>query len=149
MALGHPFVDAMFRRVGDHSFGGHAAVRVIQADGFDSATPKAGYQFNFTVRSRVQREDGDEYLFELYTIVVLPDGALDERLAELAAREFCLQEIPGGVPLEALRQLDSLDPDSAYQLAKAALEKRAQFWDWDEDVDLIGIAKLVVMPLRD
>jgi hypothetical protein len=146
LALGHPFVDAMFRRVGDYSFGGHTAVRVIQVEGPDPASPKAAYQFNFTVRSRVQREDGDEYLFELHTIVVLPDGSLDDRLAELAAREFCLQEIPDGVPLEALRQLDSLDPDSAYEVAKAALEKRAQFWDWDEDVDLIGVAKLVALP---
>jgi superfamily II DNA or RNA helicase len=149
LALGHPFVDAMLRRVGDYSFGGHTAVRVIQADSFDSATPAAGYQFNFAVRSRVQREDGDEYLFELHTIVVLPDGSLDKRLAELAAREFCLQEIPDDVPLEALRQLDSLDPDSAHEAAKAALEKRAHFWDWDEDVDLIGVAKLVIVPHRD
>jgi superfamily II DNA or RNA helicase len=149
LALGHPFVDAMFRRVGDYSFGGHTAVRVVPADGFDLASPNAGYQFNFTVRSRVQREDGDEYLFDLHTIVVLPDGSLDDRLAELAAREFCLQEIPDDVPSGVLRQLDSLDPDSAYEVAKAALEKRAQFWDWDEDVDLIGVAKLVAVPRRD
>jgi hypothetical protein len=148
-ALGHPFVDAMLRRVGDYSFGGHTAVRVIRADGFHLAPPKAGYQFNFTVRSRVQREDGDEYLFELHTIVVLPDGSLDDRLAELAARGFCLQEIPDDAALETLRQLESLDLDSAYQLAKAALEKRAQFWDWDEDADLIGVARLVAVAQKD
>jgi hypothetical protein len=34
-------------------------------------------------------------------------------------------------------------------LAKAALEKRAQFWDWDEDVHLIGIAKLVAVAQKD
>ena len=149
LALGHPFVDAMFRRVGDYSFGGHAAVRVIQADGLDLASPKAGYQFNFTVRSRVQRDDGDEYLFDLHTFVVLPDGALDEKTAELAASEFSLPDGPDNAALEGLRHLESLDLDSAYQLANAALEKRAQFWDWDEDVDLIGVAKLVVTPLRD
>ena len=38
----------------------------------------AGYQFNFMVRSRVQREDGDEYLFDLHTVVVLPDGSIDQ-----------------------------------------------------------------------
>jgi superfamily II DNA or RNA helicase len=149
LALGHPFVDAMFRRVGDYSFGGHTAVRVIQADGFDSAAPKAGYQFNFTVRSRVQREDGDEYLFDLHTFVVLPDGSLDDKLADLGAREFSLQDGPDGAASDALRHLESLDLDKAYLLARAALEKRAQFWDWDEDVDLIGTAKLVVVPHRD
>ena len=30
-------------------------------------------------------------------------------------------------------------------LAKVALETRAEFWDWDEDVELIGVAKLVVL----
>jgi len=149
LALGHPFVDAMLRRVGDYSFGGHTAVRVIQADGLDSATPKAGYQFNFTVRSRVQREDGDEYLFDLYTLVVLPDGTLDERMAEIAAREFSLPDGPGDTALETLGQLESLDLRSAYQLAKAALEKRAEFWDWEEDVGLIGVAKLAAVPRTD
>jgi superfamily II DNA or RNA helicase len=145
-ALGHPFVDAMFRRVGDYSFGGHTAVRIIRANGFDSAAPKAGYQFNFTVRSRVQREDGDEYLFDMHTLVVLADGALDEKLAELAAREFSLEDSPDNAALEALRRLETLDVDNAYQLAKAALEKRAQFWDWDEDVELIGVARVVTLP---
>jgi len=148
LALGHPFVDAMFRRVGDYTFGGHTAVRVIQADGFDSAAPKAGYQFNFTVRSRVQREDGDEYLFDLFTFVVLADGNIDPRLAEIAARQFSQED---GMPASAsptLHELDSLDLDNAYQIAKAALEKQAEFWDWDEDVDLIGVAKLLVLPAQ-
>jgi superfamily II DNA or RNA helicase len=147
-ALGHPFVDAMLRRVGDYSFGGHTAVRVIQADRFDSVAPKAGYQFNFTVRARVQRGDGDEYLFDSHTLVVLPDGSIDDSMAELAARESSLPGGPDDTALEALRHLESLDLDKAYQLAKAYLEKRAQFWDWDEDVDLIGMAKLVVLPHR-
>jgi superfamily II DNA or RNA helicase len=149
LALGHPFVDAMLRRVGDYSFGGHTAVRVIQASDLGLAAPKAGCQFNFTVRSRVQREDGDEYLFDLHTFVVLPDGVIDEKMAEIAAREFSLPDDLDGRAQETLRQLESLDLDSAYHLAKAALEKLARLWDWDEDVDLIGVAKLVVMPPRD
>ncbi len=146
LALGHPFIDAMLRRVGDYSFGGHTTVRVIPANGFDSATPRAGYQLNFTVRSRVQRDDGDEYLFDMHTLVVLADGALDEKLAELAAREFSLEDGSNNAALEALRQLETLDVDNAYQLAKAALEKRVQFWDWDEDVELIGVARVVSLP---
>jgi len=145
LALGHPFIDAMLRRVGDYSFGGHTAVRVVQGDGLDPAGPKAGSQFNFTVRSRVQRDDGDEYLFELHTLVVLPDGTLDERMAEVAAREFSVSDA-SDAGVESLRDLESLDVDAAYDIARAALEKRAQFWDWDEDVDLIGVAKVIFQP---
>jgi hypothetical protein len=50
--------------------------------------------------------------------------------------------------VSALGKLESLDYDKAFQLAKSAIEKRAEFWDWDEDVELIGVAKLVVLPVR-
>ena len=147
LALGHPFIDAMLRRVGDYSFGGHTTARLIRANGFDLAAPKAGYQFNFTVRSRVQRDDGDEYLFDLHTFVVMADGTIDAgRLAEIAARQFSEQGDPPATASSTLHQLESLDLDNAYQLAKAALEKQAEFWDWDEDVELIGVAKVVALP---
>ena len=146
LALGHPFIDAMLRRVGDYSFGGHTTARLIRANGFDSAAPKAGYQFNFTVRSRVRRDDGDEYLFDLHTFVVLADGTIEARMAEIAARQFSEQGDPPATASSTLHQLESLDLDNAYQLAKAALEKQAEFWDWDEDVELIGVAKVVALP---
>ena len=38
------------------------------------------------------------------------------------------------------------DLDNAYQLARAALEKQEEFWDWDEDVELIGVARVVALP---
>jgi superfamily II DNA or RNA helicase len=145
-ALGHPFVDAMLRRLGDYSYGGHTAVRAIEVKGLDSGGPKAGYQFNFTVRSRVQREDGDEYLFDLHSIVVLADGSLDEKLAEAACSTYSLEgELPPAA-LSALSKLESLNLDNAFLLAKSAIEKRAEFWDWDEDVEVIGIAELVALP---
>jgi helicase-like protein len=145
-ALGHAFVDGMLRRVGDYGFGGHTALRVIEAKGLGSPEPKVGYQFNFTVRSRVQREDGDEYLFDLHTIVVLADGSSDEKLAQVAASQFNVDGEPPAEACAALNELEALGLDQAFQLAKAALEKRAQFWDWDEDVELIGVAKLVAIP---
>ncbi len=117
--------------------------------GFDSAAPRAGYQFNFTVRSRVQRDDGDEYLFDLHTLVVLPDGTIDEKMAEIAAREFSLRDGLDDTALETSHRLESIDVDNAFQVAKATLEKRAQFWDWGEDVDLIGVATIVAVPRRD
>src|SRR5207245_6300920 len=118
---------------------------VIEAKELGFREPKPGYQFNFTVRSRVQREDGDEYLFDLHTIVVLADGTSDENLAQVAASQF---GVDGDMPADssaALDELEALGLDQAFLLAKAALEKRAQFWDWDEDVELIGLAKLVVI----
>jgi hypothetical protein len=36
--------------------------------------------------------------------------------------------------------------ESAYQVAKAQIERSVELWDWDEDVDLIGLSKLVILP---
>ena len=146
LALGHPFVDAMLRHVGDYDFGGHTALRVIEAKGAGSSGARAGYQFNFTVRSRVALKDGVEYLFDLHTVVVLADASVDEKLAEIAASSFIQEDdLPPGVS-SALSMVESLDLDRAYELAKVAVEKRAEFWDWDEDVDLIGVAKALFLP---
>ena len=146
LALGHPFIDAMLRRVGDYSFGGHNAVRVISANGLGSAAPKAGYQFNFTVRSRVQREDGDEYLFDMQTVVVLPDGTIDAELSSLAASRYSENESPSPQIERALDSLDKTDVEEAFQYAKAHVERTVQLWDWDEDVELIGVARVVTRP---
>jgi superfamily II DNA or RNA helicase len=146
LALGHPFIDAMLRRVGDYSFGGHTTVRVIAGNGLDSKAPMAGYQFNFTVRSRVQREDGDEYLFDMHTVVVLPDGSIDVELFSLAASRYSENESLSPQVERALDLLDKIDVEEAYQHAKAHVERNAQLWDWDEDVELIGVARVVTLP---
>jgi hypothetical protein len=146
LALGHPFIDAMLRRVGDYSFGGHNAVRVIAENGFASAAPKAGYQFNFTIRSRVQREDGDEYLFDMHTVVVLPDGNVDAELSSLAASRYSQSE-PLSPQIEgALDSLDKMDVEDAFYRAKDHVERTVRLWDWDEDVELIGVARVVALP---
>ena len=139
-AIGHPFVDAMLRYVGDYDFGGDTAARVIRATHLDK--PVVGYQFNFTVRNRVQREDGTEYLFDLYTVVITEDGTVDERLSELAASNYSLEAELPEVARTALDYGESVDIGSAYQSAKKHLEGSVQLWDWEEDVDLIGVAKV-------
>ena len=144
-AIGHPFVDTMLRYVGDYDFGGHTAIRVIQAPGLSEVA--AGYQFNFTVRNRVQREDGTEYLFDLHTVVVLPEGSIDDRLSELAACSYSMEAEFSQTVNSAFARLEMLDVGAAYESARSSLEKRIQLWDWEEDVDLIGIAKLVFLPL--
>ena len=90
LAIGHPFVDAMIRRIGEYDFGGHTATRFIKLPDSGPDSIAAGFQFNFTVRRRVAREDGDEHLFDWHTVVVLCDGNVDENLAALAAKEYSL-----------------------------------------------------------
>src|SRR5207249_2194676 len=88
LAIGHPFVDALIRYIGKYDFGGHTASRVINVPESELDTLAAGFQFNFTVRKRVAREDGDEHLFDWHTVVVRCDGKVDEDLAALAAKEY-------------------------------------------------------------
>lgn len=148
-ALGHPFVDAMLRHVGSYDFGGHTAVRVVDGAGLGCAAPVSAYQFNFAVRARLAREDGDEYIFDLYTVAVRTDGCVDEELSGAAANAFSLENDLPAEASSALRKLESLDLDSAYQIAKIHLETKAALWDWDEDVELIGVAKLVACTAAD
>jgi superfamily II DNA or RNA helicase len=104
-AIGHPFVDAMLRYIGNYEFGGHTAVRVIKGQDSEAHKVTAGFQFNFSVRRRVSREDGDEHLFDFHTVVVRPDGAVDEGLAEVAANSYSLDGSPDQTASGALREL--------------------------------------------
>jgi len=142
-ALGHPFVDAMLQHVGDYSFGGHTAVRVIEAPGL-AGRGAAGLQLNFTVRSRVQRQDENEYLFDSYTVVVRADGEIDDELASWAASRYSREGALSPQAEHLLRDLKHLPLQQAYQLAKKHLESKVQLWDWDEDVDLTGVAMIAV-----
>lgn len=146
LAIGHPFVDAMLRYIGEYEFGGQTAVRVIRTPDVTSGESSAGYQFNFTVRRRVAREDGDEYLFDLHTIVVSAEGGVDEKLSGVAAKEYSCEDGDDSNGAAALKGLDRLSTDQAFEIAKAHLQERTRLWDWDEDVDLIGVAKVVFLP---
>jgi len=146
LAIGHPFVDAMLRYIGEYEFGGQTAVRVIRTPEVVSGESLAGYQFNFTVRRRVAREDGDEYLFDMNTIVVNAEGEAMEELSRIAAREYSCEDADDSNVAAALRGLDRLSIDQAFEIAKARLQEKTSLWDWDEDVDLIGVAKVVFLP---
>ena len=45
-----------------------------------------------------------------------------------------------------LDSLDKIDVEEAFQHAKEHVERNAQLWDWDEDVELIGVARVVTLP---
>ncbi len=142
-AIGHPFVDTMLRHIGNYDFGGHTALRVIKTEREVAA---AGYQFNFTVRRRVAREDGDEHLFDFHTVVVGGDGAIDEELARIAAGSYSEERESDQATSTELERLDVIGVDGAFEVAKAHLEGRTKLWDWDEEVDVIGVAKVVFLP---
>jgi hypothetical protein len=147
LAIGHPFVDAMIRHIGEYDFGGHTATRFIKAADLPSDSVAAGFQFNFTVRRRVAREDGDEHLFDFHTVLVRCDGSIDENLAALAAKEYSLTSYEPTPSVSAiLDRLTSAELEKASLSARAYLEQRTQLWDWDEEVDLIGVAKVVFLP---
>ena len=131
LALGHPFVDAMLRACGDVDFGGFSAQRRVKVAG---VTPRNGYQFNFVIRSRVQRPEGEEFLFDLRTVFVTETGKIDEQAAALCASHY--SEADGEMPRAA-----RLSMRDAYHLARAHLEEAVEhIWDWDEDVSLLNCA---------
>jgi superfamily II DNA or RNA helicase len=142
-ALGHDFVDAMLDYVGDNSFGGHTALRVLEVPGGGPGEPRLGIQFNFTVRSRVHRQDEDECLFDFHTVVVDTKGAIDSELATRAAQLYSrTAQDPAAARL--LEQLEDVSVQQAYECARRHLETQVQIWDWDDDVDLIGVARVVL-----
>jgi len=45
-----------------------------------------------------------------------------------------------------VKGLDRLSIEQAFEIAKAHVQERTRLWDWEEDVDLIGVAKVVFLP---
>jgi hypothetical protein len=143
LAIGHPFVDAMLRDIGEYEIGGQTAVRVIKTPEVGDGVSLAGYQFNFTVRWRVAREDRDEYLFDLHTVVVNGEGEMNEELSKIAVSEYSAEGGEDSNGVDALRGLDRLSLEQAFEIAKEYVQQRTRLWDWDKDSDLIGVAKVV------
>jgi hypothetical protein len=98
------------------------------------------------VRRRVQREDGDEYLFEFYTVVISADGVSEKELASCAASTYTKDGSLSAQAERLVSRLESIGIDTAYKLARAEIQREVEFWDWDEDVDLIGVAKVAFLP---
>jgi hypothetical protein len=46
----------------------------------------------------------------------------------------------------ALDSLDKMDVEDAFYRAKDHVERTVRLWDWDEDVELIGVARVVALP---
>ena len=74
------------------------------------------------------------------------DAAIKDELAEIAASSYSEERESDQVASMELGRLDGVGVDTAFQVAKAHLESRAKLWDWDEEVDVIGVAKVVFLP---
>lgn len=129
LAIGHPFVDAMLTYVGSYDFGGLTAVREIDSPKLSGQT---GFLFVFILRHRMTREDGDECLFEFVPVFVTAEDKIDETAANLAVSQVAIDPpTPKVVPP---------DPNTAFQVAKRYLEQKTGLWDWDDDVEFIGLS---------
>lgn len=81
------------------------------------------------------REDGDECLFEFAPVFATVEGKIDETTVNGAVNKFAV-DIPSLV-------IAPPDPSAAFQAAKKYLEQKAGLWDWEEDVEFIGLSWVV------
>jgi hypothetical protein len=132
LALGHPFVDSMLSYVGCYDFGGLTANRRIVAKELAGIS---GCLFAFVVRRRITRENGDECLFDFCPVFVRTDKSLDPAAAWAAVNLSASADA-------AQITNPSLTAD-LFGVAKTHLEQSASLWDWEEDVEFIGMSWVV------
>ncbi len=129
--LGHPFVNAMIHACGDVSFGGFTTFRRITNE---TSAGTEGFQFNYIVRSRIQREAEEEFLFDMYTIFVDENYEIRDDLAQICQRSYSDNE-------EILDTSCSMDIHKAKEIANNYLQENVDIlWDWEEDVELLNMA---------
>jgi SNF2 family DNA or RNA helicase len=130
LALGHPVIDAMLEYVGSYDFGGLASRRAVACERLRG---KAGYLFVFVIRQRITREDGDECLFHFEPVFVGDDGQIDCDAAIEAVAGIADGDRAG----DALHT-----PNAAFQTARECLESQQRFFDWDDDVEFVGLSRV-------
>ncbi|MCH7472032.1 DEAD/DEAH box helicase family protein [bacterium] len=129
LALGHPFIDAMLKHVGSYDYGGITAAMQLDVEGLAGLS---GYLLILVIRERIAREGDDECVFSLQPVFVSAQGKVDN--AGLA-----LLDDPAGTEVIGMPE-DVPDPLKAVSIAREHLEQRAAVWDWDDDVEFVGMA---------
>jgi len=129
MAIGHAFVDTMLEYVGSYDFGGLAAIRQVSSREFAG---RSGYLFVFVVRQRITREDGDECLFRFAPVFVDAEGTVDENAVSAAVTQPAIES-----PEEVAQPPHPSEP---FDIAGKWLEETGHIWDWDDDVEFIGLS---------
>jgi hypothetical protein len=140
-ALGNPFVDKMLKACGDVSFGGYCVQREVRSR---AARPCIGYQCNFVVRLRIQREDHEEFLFSLHPVFVREESSIDDRTARICLESYSSPFVKG---MGDRGLATNLRPDKAFEIAKRHLQEKVKtIWDWEEDVSLLNLALVQIGP---
>ncbi len=128
-AIGHPFINALFSYVGAYDFGGLTATRKPDRPAVDTLS---GVLFVFIIRQRISREDSDECLFHFEPLFVSDNEQIDNDSALMALNKS--EEAPpqGSIP----------NLSKAFQIAKGYIEQKAGIWDWEEDVEFLGLSRV-------
>jgi ERCC4-related helicase/HKD family nuclease len=134
LALGHPFTDAMLSYAGSYDFGGLTAIRQINDP---HLAGKAGFLFAFVVRQRVTREDGDECLFDFVPVFVSADCEVDVTAVASAVSGTAVESQQPTPPPP--------DPTEPFQAARLSLEEKHKIWDWNDDVEFLGLSWVVFL----
>lgn len=132
LAIGHPFIDATLSHVGSYDFGGLTAVRHICEPKLSGCS---GFLFAFVIRQRVTREDSDECLFQFCPVFVTTDGQIDEAALAAAVTKTAIEDSTLASPTP--------DASPAFEVAKKHLEQKLGLWDWDDDVEFLGLSWVV------
>ncbi|HUL00266.1 MAG TPA: helicase-related protein [Nitrospirota bacterium] len=135
LALGHPFIDAMLAYVGSYDFGGLTAIRHIPEP---KLAGKSGALFAFVARQRFTREHSDECLFQFIPVFVASSRIVDDDLLTAAL------SLPA---IEFLNEATTVpDINPLYEVAKAHVEKKLGLWDWNDDIEFIGLSWVEFLP---
>jgi hypothetical protein len=137
LALGHPVIDGILQYAGSYDFGGLAAKRAIASERLRG---KSGFLFVFVVRQRITRDDGDECLFRFEPVFVNSEGQIDAEAAGVAVNEqACGEAGEEAMPVGGVMQA----AEASYAAAREHLERKAGVFDWEDDVEFVGLSWVV------
>ncbi len=135
-AIGHPFIDKVMSLCGSIEFGGYVTSRLLHNENYKGVK---GIQFNYIVRNRIQRQEEEEFLFDMYTIFIDKDYRINDEIAYLCQRNYSLNEN------DSLEHKIDIDVQKAENIAKEYLQQKIKkIWDWEEDVELLNIALVYI-----
>jgi hypothetical protein len=79
----------------------------------------------------VQQRIEDEYLFEFRPVFVRSDGEIDDEALAAAISQTAKDDSSSA---------DVPCPTECFQAAQKYLENELQLWDWNDDVEFIGMS---------
>ena len=129
-AIGHPFVDNMLSYIGSYDFGGLNAKREIRDRNLAGT---GGFQFDFIIKKAVAQELGDEYLFVFHSVFLDDKGSINSKALKSAIENK-------SETVETFQE--KLQIRDKFEKVREYLENKVDIWDWEEEVDLINVARV-------